>query len=381
MTGVLKPILRRLNWLQRGLTAKKIFNLFLCWSSFILKSKINYGMPVIVKLDINTTCNLKCTTCVHAIPGSSLELREQQFSASQKMTLDDYTRLINEVKPYAFSVSLYYLGDPIVNPELALYASIARTAGLNVHVSSNFSLPLSDKKIEEISKSGITHFTVCIDGYSQEVYQKSRVGGNIELVKANLAKLIHFNRLNKNDMEVEVQHISFPHNLHELDNVRDYCQTIGVDSFTLLQGCQANYTDFNFDKIELHGLKTENWVPRCLWPYFSLVIKYDGSVLPCCSFRTGEVYTANSPNALGNATSTSVRSVWNSQDYMVLRSAINSPRRHSEYLSKHKNFCAKCDRVCDTNLSSISSFYQDQAFESIYLNSPEGTVRRDNISL
>ena len=113
------------------------------------------------------------------------------------MSLESYTHIINEIKSYAFSVSLYYLGDPIINPDLALYANIARSAGLNVHVSSNFSLPLSDKKIEEISTSGITHLTVCVDGFSQEIYQKSRVGGNIELVKQNLAKLVYLNNVYK----------------------------------------------------------------------------------------------------------------------------------------------------------------------------------------
>ncbi len=44
---------------------------------------------------------------------------------------------------------------------------IARDANLNVHLSTNFSFRFTDERIRRIVDSGVSHLTVCVDGFFQ----------------------------------------------------------------------------------------------------------------------------------------------------------------------------------------------------------------------
>ena len=55
------------------------------------------------------------------------------------MTVDQYQRIIDEIKGKSAAVSLYYLGDPLVHPDLDKMCRIAADAGLEVHLSARTS--------------------------------------------------------------------------------------------------------------------------------------------------------------------------------------------------------------------------------------------------
>jgi MoaA/NifB/PqqE/SkfB family radical SAM enzyme len=161
-----RNIKRRQGWLLENLTPGKLLNLFIAGIQFLLKREVMRAWPVIVKVDISPLCNLQCTVCVHAHPASSgsEELKGQHFRADQKMSLAQFKRITDEVSGKSMAISLYYLGDPLVHPDLDAMCRIARDAKLNSHVSTNFSFNLSDERIRNIVQSGLTHLTVCVDG-------------------------------------------------------------------------------------------------------------------------------------------------------------------------------------------------------------------------
>src|SRR5437899_10698072 len=98
------------------------------------------------------------------------------------MSLTDYRRIIDEVGGHSLAVSLYYLGDPYAHPQADEFCRVAFDAGLNVHVSSNLSYRWSDRRIAEVARSGVTHLTACVDGATQDVYERNRVGGRLPWV-------------------------------------------------------------------------------------------------------------------------------------------------------------------------------------------------------
>lgn len=159
---------RRRGWFTRNLTHQKLRNITKAARAFTTKARTTNSLPVGVKIDITPLCNLHCTVCVHAVPDGRPALEVQHFQPTDKMSIDTFAHIIDQIRDHSSAVSLYYLGDPLMHPDLPELCRIAADAELNVHVSTNFSFKLPDQKLEALLTSGLTHLTVCIDGLTQD---------------------------------------------------------------------------------------------------------------------------------------------------------------------------------------------------------------------
>jgi MoaA/NifB/PqqE/SkfB family radical SAM enzyme len=69
-----------------------------------------------------------------------------------------------------------------------------------------------------------------VDGLDEAIYQKYRVGGTFKQADEGLRLLIKRKReLKKKNPFVEFQFIVMKQNEHQLDEVRKYCDEVGVD--------------------------------------------------------------------------------------------------------------------------------------------------------
>ena len=362
--GLARMVVRRFSWFT-SLSPGQFFNLLKAIIAFTCRARwINY-YPVALKIDINANCNLKCTTCVHAEPVTEA-LKSQNFS--QPLIIDEYYKnVIDECAGKSAVVSLYYLGDPIVSPQLTAYAKYASNKGYQVHISTNFSLRFSDEKIHQLANCGISHFTVCLDGFTQEEYSKTRIGGNIEIVKDNLARLCKSIRASsKSKTIVEVQSLVFNHNKYQQDTIEEFCNSIGVHKLSFEKGSLINYTDFDAVNLTLNGIKEKSFLPLCWWPFISLVVVKDGRIIPCCSHRLGEVYTPYTPNHMGHLENQTVNEIWNSRSYKRMRQMLLNPQKYSKDLESHDYFCHKCSHTCHTDFHAISDPINNSSHDKVF---------------
>ncbi len=359
-----------------------VWRLLMAGGEMVLRRKRLLSYPLAVKIDISPRCNLKCTVCVHAHANGDQRLACQQFDKSQDMTLANFRRIIDQIRGRTAAVTLYYLGDPLIHPQVTEMCQVASEAGLCVQCSSNFSYPLSDERIDEIVASGVTHLRICIDGLEQKTYERTRVGGKIDLVIANLRRLVAAKRrLKRKFPKIEVQYIKFQHNVHELTPARILCEQIGADQFTSFWGNLGNYVDANPGCYPVRRAKRRRWyLPRCVWPYVGMLIKQDGDVLPCCNHRQGEQYAAGGDcRALGNVFETSVREVWNSPAYQEIRRLSWNPRL-SEKDDRHcRSFCESCPNLFHADLPELRG--NRHMFDQVYVLDERGVpVRRKDES-
>jgi len=372
---------RRQGWFMENLGPRKVSNMLSAVAEFSLKRERLSSWPVVVKIDISPLCNLSCTVCVHADPNGNPALEKQNFGSKDRMRVDQYRRIIDEIAGKSTAVSLYYLGDPLVHPDLDEMSRIAYDAGLNVHISTNFSFALNDDRIRQIVRSGLTHLTVCVDGLSQEKYQLTRVGGRIDRVLSNLERVCAYRaKLGQYYPQVEVQFIKFQHNVDELDAARRRFKGLGVDQVTDFWGALDNYTDGDPTNYSVVGPHENTRLPQCFWPYFSMVVKFNGDVIPCCSFRLGEQHTSvDDPRVLGNVFETSVREVWNSMHYQQARRLVASPESVRSEPELEKNFCYACPKLFDTQEKGRSRYRgKNYTFEQLYTVGVNGRpIRRE----
>lgn len=369
---------RRQGWFLENLSLRKAMNMASAAWQFAAKSERVTAWPPAVKIDISPLCNLSCTVCVHADPHDNPNLEKQDFRSNQKMTVAQYRRIIDEIKGKSTAVSLYYLGDPLVHPDLDEMSRIARDAGLNVHISTNFSFRLTDERIRRIVQSGLTHMTVCVDGLSQEKYELTRVGGRIDWVLNNLQRLIQYRRECGGEYpKVEVQYIKFAHNVDELEPARRMFDSLGIDQVTDFWGNLHNYTDFDPGLLAVGAPKKKERVPQCFWPHLSMVIKYNGDVIPCCSYRLGHQYTAvDDPHIFGNVFETSVWEVWNSPKYRKARRMVSDPESVLQDPSLKDEFCYGCGVIFEGEADMRRLEGPEVKWDDHYTHDERGRPRR-----
>jgi MoaA/NifB/PqqE/SkfB family radical SAM enzyme len=350
----LKGILYKHHSFSHRLTLKKAFNLFKSLISYALKTEqVNY-LPPVLKIDLSPLCNLHCPICVHATPreGSNL-LNQQAFNSDQRMPVEEFRNIISQVAGKTQAVYLYLMGEPFMHPEFCTMSRIAHDAGLNVLVSSHFSFKFSDRKIEEIAHSGITHLELSIDGPTQEIYEQTRVGGNLEHVFYNLERLSAYKKEHGLKYpKIEVQCLTFEHNRDHVEQLKQRLEPYDIDKFTDEHGDVGSWAEMAAENFNVLSPKPNLPIPTCHWPYAAMVIKYDGDVIPCCLFNMGKQF-AKEPDrsmVLGNAFEQSVAEIWDGKPYRDLRKYVSKPELVLQDKSLEKTYCYGCPQVCSTEL-------------------------------
>jgi MoaA/NifB/PqqE/SkfB family radical SAM enzyme len=214
---------------------------------------------------------------------------------------------------------------------------------------------------------------------SQEKYERTRVGGRLDVVLTNLERILAIRRdLQRGLPRVEVQFIKYQHNADELDDAAAWCEERGVDQFTSYWGHLHNYTDLSPGNYEVLAPKINRRVPQCTWPYFSMQIKYDGDVIPCCYYRHGEQYSgvASDSRVVGNVFESSIWEIWNSPEYRALRRLVARPELAREEPELNETFCDGCPTIFETDAASHVLRGQTVVWEDFYLRDARGIVRR-----
>lgn len=368
LRSLIAPTHRRLGWFLHRITWRKAINMTTAATSFARRRPVCRAGPVVLKIDVSPLCNLHCTICVHARPNGNAVLLQQRFHKQQRMTPDRYRSIIEEIASTATAVSLFYLGDPLMHPEIDEICRITHDAGLNAHITSNFSFPPADARVRSLVESGLSHLTVCIDGLSQHTYERTRVGGRLDWAIENLRRVSALKRHGRHRrLHVEVQYLKYQHNLAELDEAKRMCRAIGVDRFTARWGALHNYTDQDPGTYHVRGPLPRARMPRCVWPWLGMVIKYNGDVIPCCWHRYGAQYAVDGDaRVLGNVFTTGVRGVWDSEPYRQLRRLVSDPERAAAEPGSAGTFCDACPAIFDTDIQQNLRYGDAYRYEDVF---------------
>lgn len=361
---------RRWTWFIGGATLRQLANLATSVIRFALRRPTSGRVPVMIKLDISPVCNLSCSFCVHSSADDDA-LREQHFSSAHRIDVDRFRRIVDEIGGRTSMLALYYVGDPLVHPHLPEMCRIARAGRIRTHVSTNFSFRLSDERLRSLATSGLSHLTVCVDSMVQEEYEKTRVGGDIELVLSNLQRLMAIRReLGITDLHVEVQYIRFRHNERHVAAAETWAAEHGIDQFTTYWGNLHNYVDLAPDQITVTAPRTRSWVPHCAWPYFAMTVRYDGEAIPCCYHRVSEQYRIGGDDRpVANVFERSIESVWRSDDYARLRRMVANPAGQNA-VERESSFCHGCSAIEHTDTSTIERRADRHEWEPVNLGRP-----------
>jgi radical SAM protein with 4Fe4S-binding SPASM domain len=317
-------------------TPKKLLNLFAIELQYKMHRTKVTGYPYYLILDTGNICNLRCPLCPTG-------LRESEMSR-KIMKFDVFKEIIDRLSPYAYEVTLYNWGEPFFNPDIIEMIRYCKKKNLGTNLSTNLNLENLDA--ESIINSGLEYLIVSLDGITQEVYEKYRVGGNIDLVFKNLTSIIKKKKdLKSKTPFIEWQYLVMKHNLHQIDEAREMAREIGVDLLRFIP------VGLPFDMQNKKELQ-EKWYPfvpsdnrekyieerflqkpiegGCFYLYGSVTINPEGHVAPCCMVWKDR-------DNFGNILDTDFMDIWNNDYYQSARSLFFSKSNVSA-----QSVCNRC---------------------------------------
>jgi pyruvate-formate lyase-activating enzyme len=174
-------------------------------------------MPFPKKFAVEVTahCNLACSMCHHP----------NMKRPKGRIPFELWKRCADQLAAASPDTDCWFsfCGEPLLEPAL-LFRILAygKSVGLcSLNVNTNGVL-LTPELAGPLLDSGATLIVIGIDALSREVYEKVRVGGDRDVVYANVEFLLAERGARGSGPEVQVQFIEMDENAHEMEAFSNY---------------------------------------------------------------------------------------------------------------------------------------------------------------
>jgi MoaA/NifB/PqqE/SkfB family radical SAM enzyme len=228
--------------------------------------------PIQLDFELNYSCNFSCAMCTWSVENSKNRGRETW------MNIETFKRIVSEgVKKGLKAIRLNYINEPLIRKDIVEFIRFAKDIGIiDVYFSTNGSL-LTKKLSESLVESGLDRLQVSIDAFSSATFEKIRSGGNLVNVTNNILKFLEVRKnLGSLFPLLRVNFVNTKENCHELDPFVEFwkekADSIGVQNLVKIVGYEPASGERQLPKF------------NCVQPYYHLTVRYDGTVLPCCTF-------------------------------------------------------------------------------------------------
>jgi len=196
-------------------------------------------MPKMLALDPTNLCDLKCPLCPTGLRDKTVE--------RGSIKLEQFKTIIDQLAKHLQSINLYSWGEPLLHKSLV---HMIRHTAINHKVRTITSVHLgnlSDEQVEGLATSGLDKLIVSVDGATQEVYEKYRVGGDIEKVFTNMKRLMEAKKRHNSKVNVIWNFLVMKQNEHQMDMAKKRAKKIGVEiTFSIMR------TNLNDDILGKH---------------------------------------------------------------------------------------------------------------------------------
>jgi radical SAM protein with 4Fe4S-binding SPASM domain len=317
-------------------------NKYLAESAYHRGDVVVRSRPVVFAIESTNFCNIKCVMCPRGEP----DLMRRPLGHMSNELLE---RILDQAEFFAEPTWLHWFGEPLMNPNLFEHINIAKRKIPNLGISTNATLLRADKQ-RSLLESPIDMIMIAVDGDTKETYESIRKSDRFgyEQVCSNVEEFLSAReQAGLHKAKVILSIIDMESSAGEMEAFRDHWLHRGADQVIF-----KPYVDWAGQNPDVFGAlgrsnPTRSQSPRpfpCLFLWESLVIAWDGRVVPCCFD-----YDAKMP--LGDLRTQTLEEIWNGPAYVALRKAELAGCNNSE-------LCGNCTqapwRARDPNRNSES---------------------------
>lgn len=313
----------------RYLSVVKIINLFKLRFDYIkhqlLKNNYKSNFPSFLSIELCNYCNLQCPECP---VGRSMKSNQKK----ENLDFDLFTKLIDELKKQLLHVNLYFQGEPFLHPNWFEFVQKLQLSKIHSTISTNGQYN-SKKHAENIVKSKLDKLIVAIDGTTQEVYEKYRIGGQLSRAIECIESVNYWKKkLNSITPYVEIQFLVLKTNEHQISDIKKLAKKLGVNNLSLKTAQLYDFEDNNprlttLNKFSRYKLSKEGkyilkakQANRCWRMWSGAVVNTKGEVLPCC-------FDKNAEHVFGNINKETFSQCWNTKKAFSFRENILLDRK------------------------------------------------------
>ncbi len=302
---------------------RRVWNRELNWLSYNMQGLKAWGQPRVYQIELTNHCPMVCNTCPRT---------EDMTRPLGHMEARLFRKIIDETRWYTGKVILHHMGESLVHPEIGDLIRYATDRGLKTHLSVNPVL-LNEGKIRALVDNGLSWLVLSLDGVTSETSRRIRgpAAANVDLAEKNVMNLIRHkrNRRSKTPL-LEMQIVKSKQNLHEIDAYVRKWTVDGIDRVTV-----KSYVTWGGQDERINALKAEPTdvavIRRvtCVRPWESLMVLWDGRVVPCCFDYDGAF-------VIGDLNHETIREIWNNARMRFLRTC------HRDKALSYVRLCEKC---------------------------------------
>ena len=308
------------------LSFRKLKHLASLWISyqlsFIIKKDFRWGRYIALSIEPTNSCNLSCIEC----PTGTNDLLRKKGN----FPIEAFRKLIETKAKDLIYLNFYFQGEPFLNKDIIRMIEMASWKNIFTSISTNAQL-INKELAEQIVTSGLNRIIISIDGTSQEIYEKYRRGGKLELVIEATKLLIEAKKqIQNNSLQIVFQFLVFKHNEHQISEIKKLAADLGVDKIEIKTAQVYNYqsskniTTINkysrYKKTEKGEYKIKSNLPHQCWRmWHSVVVTQDLNLVPCCFDKDAEFI-------LGSLKEQTISEIENSLVYKKFRQKITDGR-------------------------------------------------------
>lgn len=238
-----------------------------------LASKLNYipDYPLQIDFELNYSCNFTCAMCTWSAENTSGRGKATWFD------FETFKKIIDDGVPRGLkAIRLNYINEPLIRKDIIQFIKYAKKKGvLDIYLSTNGSLLTKEDSIKELILSGLTRIQISIDAFTKSTFDKIRQGGNFHQVVSNTINFLEIRKkLNVELPTLRVNFVKTDTNKHELDQF--------INFWSNKADCIGIQDLINIMKPNKNLKKNKKF--NCAQPFYHLTVRYDGSMLPCCTF-------------------------------------------------------------------------------------------------
>jgi len=290
-------------------------------------------MPVSASIEATTSCNLHCPECPSGL---------RKFSRpTGTIELSDFKKYIDQMYHHLTYLMIYFQGEPYLNKHFFELVKYANSKKICTATSTNGHF-LDDENARNTVESGLDRLIISLDGTDQESYSSYRVGGDFVKVINGIKNVVKWkNKLGSKKPYVILQFLVLKMNEHLLDEITALSKQLGVDELQLktaqfyeykngneLMPDVAKYSRYLKNADGTYSLK-KKIRDHCLRMWQSLVVTWDGRVVPCC-------FDKDALHQLGDLNTSSLKEIWKGKNYKDFRKGVLTNR-------KSIDICCNCN--------------------------------------
>jgi MoaA/NifB/PqqE/SkfB family radical SAM enzyme len=294
--------------------------------NYSFHDRLKAEFPSQILVDASEVCNLACIHCPHP------SFKASEHYAGRKLDPSLNEKLVEEVREHGQGHTQYIryasAGEPLTYPavfDMMDYAK--RRSGVTVTLTTNGKI-MNEARVERLINIGVDIVDISLDAHTPETYAKIRVGGDLNVTRANVLRLVERSKATGGRTKVVVSFVEQPLNHHETQDFDKYWKEHGAEYVVIrrLHSCSGA----NLDLAEsLRANNNEVARRPCLYPWERIVLNPKGDLAFCPS---DWVHGSH----IGDYRTITIKDTWQGEFYRRLRQAhlANDFSGHS--------FCGQC---------------------------------------